>query len=277
MIAFRVVRHLLIVAAFCLAAVSVARAEEKPSGIPPVLEKLKQSGSVVEFMGNLYGLDGWLVHGKDGAAQYAYTTAEGGLLLGVLFRPDGTNATAEQVKALKARAEGGQNALPGAEKSVAAATKVEQLYAAVEKAAWAAVGAKEAPYLYVFMNTDCEHCHKLWSDLAPALQGGQIQVRLIPFGKVQRNREGGAALLSVDDPKLSWDLHIKGDKEALAPAKIKPGMLDRVDANTALYDSWKLAGVPFTLYRKPATGEIMALPGVPSNIMLVLADLMPAK
>jgi hypothetical protein len=99
-------------------------------------------------------------------------------------------------------------------------------------------------------------------------------VRLVPFGQIADNRETGAALLSVDNPGDAWNAFLKGDKSALAKDKIREGMLDRVDANTALFRDWKLQGPPFTLYRRPSDGQITAIVGKPGNTLEVLADLM---
>lgn len=248
------------------------------AALPPALQALKDGGATVDFIGHAYGLDGWrLVPKNGGDAKYAYVTPEGGFLLGVLLNPDGTNATALQLKALKEKLDGGQNALPGAEKTQADAAvpslKAEKLYAAVEKSGWARAGDEKAPYLYLFINTLCDHCQALWKDLEGPVKAGKLQVRIVPFGKLDANRDSGAALLSVDDPVAAWDAFIRGDQKALAKDKIKPGMAEKVDANTALFRDWDMQGPPFTIYRKPSDGQITVVAGQPENLMLVLADL----
>jgi hypothetical protein len=242
--------------------------------LPPGLQKMKDDGIAFDFIGHAFGLDGWRVFSKEGNASYAYTTPEGGILLGVLLDPSGKNVTGAQLKALKDIKNGGQGALPGAEQATAASARAEKLYAEVEQASWAAAGASTAPYLYMFINTECDHCYALWNDVQDAVQGGKLQVRLVPFGKVTANREGGAALLSVDDPLIAWRNHVADDDAALSPKKIKPGTLAKVDANTELFARWGLKGPPFVIFRRPADGQVMVVAGRPSNMMLLLADLL---
>lgn len=251
-----------------------ARAE---TPVPGALKKLQGEGGAVDFMGHAYGVDGWRITDKAGKPVYAYTTPQGGLIVGTLFRPDGTSETNEQLKALRDVMKGGQNALPGAAASKTASLKAERLYAAIESSGWTRAGDPAAPYLYIFINTNCDHCQRLWKDLEGPLRSGQLQVRLLPFGGVEENRFSGAALLSVDDPLAAWNAYIAGDKTALSKDKIKPGMLERLDANTALFRAWKMPGPPFTVYRKPADGEVTVIAGRPENTMLVLADLMKKK
>lgn len=240
----------------------------------PELQKFESEGGRIEFLGHALGLDGWLLLTKDGRAQYAYTSPEGGLVLGMLVNPDGTVETANQLKAYKAKMEGAQESLPGADKG---ASKAEQLYAAVEKSNWVALGNKDAPYLYMFMNVSCEHCQAFWKDLQRTVEKGNLQVRFVPFGKLAENNEGGAALLSVPDPAAAWQEYLAGKTEALGKDKISPGALDKVAANTALAEEWRLKGTPFTLYRKVDNGTVLAVVGRPANVMLVLADLLRNK
>jgi hypothetical protein len=241
--------------------------------VPPALQKFRDNGGTVDFMGHAFGTDGWRIVPKDGGeARYAYTTPEGGLLLGILLRPDGVSETNEQLKALKAKKEGAQEALPGADK--AAGSESEKVYAEIEKSGWARLGDEKAPYLYLFINTRCDHCQELWKDLEAPVRAGKLQVRLIPFGKIAENRDSGAALLSADDPLAAWTAFINGDQDALGKDKIKDGTLARVDANTALFADWKMQGPPFTVYRRPADGQVTVIVGRPENTMLVLADLM---
>ena len=242
--------------------------------LPPAIQKMKDRGGTVYFLGHSYGVDGWRItkDNDETKSMYVYVTPEGGVLMGILLRPDGTNETGAQIEALRAKMGGGQAAVPGADKS--SALKTERLYAEIEKAGWVRAGDDKAPYIYVFMNTLCDHCQEFWKELQDPIKSGKLQVRLVPFGQVEDNRLSGAALLSVDNPAAAWDAFIGGDKSALSKDKIKDGMLARIDANTALFRDWKLQGPPFTLYRKPSDGTLAAMVGKPDNTLLLLADVM---
>ncbi len=266
-------RNFLFTVLFVVMTVTAAFAQEgaAPAKRHPELDSFERMGGKVEFVGRSYGLDGWLLT-KNGESNYAYTTEEGGLVMGILLAPSGEYETAKQAQSKQARQSGDQSAVPGAEKTTQ--SKVERLYAEVEKAAWVRAGDENAPYMYIFINVSCEHCQEFWKDLSNPVKSGLVQVRLVPFGAIETNREGGAALLSVDDPAAAWKAYMDGDKTTLSKDKIKGDALKKIDANTALVKEWKLQGPPFTLYRHPSTGKLLALVGKPKNPMVVLGDLM---
>lgn len=260
-------------AALSLAAFpSFAQTQERP----PALKKFEEAGGTVSFLGSAYGTDGWLVKDARGGVQYAYTTPEGGLIVGMLFAPEGTSETKKQIEAYKLKtaapdrtaAEVLQTPIPKA-----ADSKAEQFYAEVDKAGWVALGRNsDAPHLYVFMNVNCDHCQAFWKDLESAVEGGRLQVRLVPFGESPQNRDGGAALLSAEDAGAAWRAYVGGDKSALSAEKAKTDAYARLDANTALAKTWKLREPPFTIYRRPGDGKVTAVVGRPANVLLLLAE-----
>ena len=256
-------------------ALSPAFAADAPVGMQPELKKFQDQGGTVDFMGHDLGVDGWLIMTPEGQRKYAYTTPEGGLIMGILVDQEGKIRTAEQIKAVQAKQAGQQISMPGAEKSTV--SKSERFYAEVEKSGWVALGSSDAPYIYMFMNVTCDHCQAFWNDLRPYVLSGTLQVRFIPFGQKGPNRKAGAALLSVDNPMAAWEAYLKGDTKLLGDDKIADGKMLRLDANTALFRDWKLGGPPLTVYRRPADGKIMILTGRPQNTMLLLADMLPKE
>lgn len=240
----------------------------------PELDKFRKDGGEVEFIGHAFGLDGWLLTRKDTPPRTAYTTVQGGLVLGQLVNPDGAVETMSQLHALKAKMEGSQEALPGAEEAQSTASKSERFYAVLERrAAWAQAGQNDAPYLYVLMNVNCDHCKEYWKDLAPAVKDGRLQVRLLPFGQAPANREGGAALLSSADPATAWSEYIDGKTASLGKDKIVDGALAAIDANTKLVQEFGIGQSPFTIYRRPDDGKLTVIPGKPGNMMLLQSEL----
>lgn len=239
----------------------------------PGLKKFIEEGGKVDYLGNLYGLDGWVVSMGEAEPRTVYTNKQGAMVMGILMSADGTVETQKQLVGLKNRIEGSQTAMPGAEKSNGA--KVERLYAEIEKANWLKIGAEDAPYIYVIMNVNCDHCQNYWKDLQPQIKAGRVQVRLLPFGKADANRDGGAALLSVANPGDAWLEYIGGKTELLAKDKAVIDRYGDIDANTALVNKWKLQGTPpYTIYRKRSDGKIVAIIGRPKNMMLLQADLL---
>lgn len=258
-----------LLAVFLLAFSAASFAKEPPRH--PVLHLFEAKGGKVDFLGHAHGLDGWIVINPQGAAQYIYTTPDGAFLEGMLFDPGGMSVTVKQLKSYRQKISGSQEALPESEQL--SAQKDEKLYAEAEKARWIPVGGDKAPYLYIFMNVTCSHCQELWKDLDSFVADGKIQVRLIPYGATEQNRDAAAALLSAENPAEAWRAYIAGNKEILAKDKIKGDAYLKVDANTAIVNNWKLPGVPFTLYRRPSDGIISAVVGKPENTMLLVAEL----
>lgn len=261
----RVLQVLLVAGLFFATSASFAQKTEQH----PVLQKFEAEGGKVDFLGHAYGMEGWIVFNPKGGVHYVYTTPDGALLKGMLFAPDGTLETAKQIKAYKERTEGVLASVPGADKS---SLKSEKFYAETEQSGWVGLGSTTAPYIYVFINVNCDHCLAFLKEIDSAVTGGKIQVRLVPYGAVEANRDGGAALLSAEHPDIVWPAYLAGDKTVLAKDKIKPEAYLKVDANTKLVKDWKLSGPPFTLYRRPADGVVTAIAGRPENTMLLLSE-----
>lgn len=256
-------------------AVSAAAAKQGTYGqLHKAFAEFEKQGGFIDYLGREGSLDGFTLVTPDQQLKTIYLTPDGYLVMGILLDKNGDNATARQLAAYRARLDGGQQALPGAEKATTV-SKAEQVYATVEKAGWVRVGREDAPYIYMFVNANCDHCKAMFKDLQPAVKTGQLQIRLIPFGSADANRTGGAALLSVDDPGAAWLQYIDGNTAALGADKIKPGAADQLAANTQLVKDQGIKGPPFTLYRRPADGIITGIVGRPANTMALMADLLP--
>ncbi len=237
----------------------------------PALTDFQKEGGVVEYLGREGSLEGFALITKDQNLKTVYLTPEGTMVMGILVDDTGANLTAAQLRAYQQRLEGDQAALPGAEATDV--SKAERVYAAAEKAAWVSVGESDAPYVYMFLNVNCDHCKAMFRDLQGAVTSGQVQLRLLPYGTADANREGGAALLSVADPAAAWLAYIKGDQTALSADKIAPGSLEKIAANTALVSAQKIKGPPFTLYRRPSDGVVTGMVGRPKNPLALVSDL----
>ena len=136
------------------------------------------------------------------------------------------------------------------------------------------VGVPDAPYIYVYINANCEHCQSLWRTFKGSVDKGMLQLRLIPAGEKEDNREAGAAMLSVENPGQAWQEYMDGKRGALDKNLIRGDAVERLTANTKLTKKWKLPQIPLTVYRKVTDGTVMVVPGQPSNPMLIMPDLM---
>jgi hypothetical protein len=240
------------------------------------LQELEDKGYSIAYLGDDFGLDGWVIVSEEGQAQYGYSNSEGAFVLGMLFDPEAQLHTAKQLQAYRdLRREGGQAALNLSDRVQQSAAPVsEKIYADVERAKWFSAGKADAPYIYTFINPTCDHCHDFWTAHMKALvDQGALQIRFIPFGSTDANRDQSAVLLSSENSEALWRKFAAGDQAALAKTgDIPEGLYQAVDFNTEVFKKWDLPILPFTIYRAPVDGEIKVIAGVPENSMMLLAD-----
>ncbi len=266
-----------LVLACAFAAMLVVSAQASHAAEPrkhPILQEYVVRGEAdVEYLGYERGMHGWLVRSGT-QVQYAYQNDEGALIMGILFGDDAKQSITERQLRAYRKGETGEN--PASAAADAASGKppggAEAFYSAVEEANWVRLGDATAPAMYVFINPTCQHCKEYWEKLKPSVESGILQVRLVPFGRLESNRVSSAALLSVDKPDDAWSAWIDGDESALAPDKAADGALEKVDANSDLATKWELPTPPFSIYRSPADDKIKVVVGLPENMMLMMAD-----
>ncbi len=239
-----------------------------------LLRTFEEKGGVVNYLGHSHGLDGWIIRGPEGSAQYAYTNKEGATLLGMLFSSDAKMVTKTQIHSYIARQEGSQAAIPGAELSHL--SNAERVYADIEgRSNWIQLGKKEAPYIYTFVNPHCDHCHDFLNKVMPHIDSGKLSVRLIPYGTHPENKLGAQILLSEEKP-LSAIISLLKGKNKLGEDqknKIKPDAETKVLLNNFFAQELVPNAPPFTIYRKVTDGSLSVISGIPKNLISLLADL----
>lgn len=142
------------------------------------------------------------------------------------------------------------------------------LWAKLEKSTWIAEGAaKPRRVVYVFTDTECPYCHKLWLASQPYLMRGQLQIRNIIVAVIgPESLPRGAAIVASGDPVAVWRKH----ELAFGHSPIKPldtvpvALRARIDANTALLKSIDSFGTPAIVYRDHQ-GKIRMVIGSPNE------------
>jgi Protein-disulfide isomerase len=134
------------------------------------------------------------------------------------------------------------------------------------KASWIAEGSTHPQRIvYVFTDTECPYCHKLWQATQPMLAAGSVQVRHIIVAVIApASRHRAAAILDARDPAAALRLHESTfEHSAVQPeAKVPPATATRIAANTALMEKLGIEGTPATVYRD-ANGSLRILAGLP--------------
>lgn len=153
----------------------------------------------------------------------------------------------------------------------------EATWAELGKASWIAEGAsKPKRIVYVFTDTECPYCHKLWLATQPLLAGGDVQVRHIMVAVIApQSLNRAAAILDASDPKRALHQHENtfGHSIVQPLASVPAATEKRIAANVALMQKLGIHGTPATVY-KDASGKIrMARGMLPDNrLKSIFAD-----
>lgn len=260
----------------------------KEPAMPAPLEAMAKEGAQLRYMGNEAGLDAWIAI-QNGQEQYFYVTPDREyVLLGLLFDKTGKMITLQQVATLQQQGDNVLDVLK-AEKpaEIASVTdnvkegdiaKVlkspsEQLYSDLEGSNWVRLGNQAAPHIYMFIDPQCPYCHDFMKSLRKDIEGGKIQVRMIPVGFRDETRAQAALLLALPDPEARWFRHLDDDKEALP---VTPGINEQgVERNMAIMQSWKLNVTPLTVYRA-RDEKVKIVQGRAKDVSTLLGDVKPA-
>lgn len=136
------------------------------------------------------------------------------------------------------------------------------------KSTWIAEGStKPKRIVYVFTDTECPYCHKLWLASQPLLVGGDVQVRNIMVAVIApQSLYRAAAVLDSSDPLATLRQHENSyGHSSVAPAKtVSAATAKHVAANIALMEELNIHGTPAVVY-KDSTGKVRMLSGMPSD------------
>lgn len=281
---------------------SPAYAGDAEPVLPAPIQALVDDGAQIRYLGNDLGMNGWVTM-KAGQEQYFYATPDGqAILSGILFNAKGDAITLQQINALRKNEGEPLDRLAGYvpttdKKEVAAAvtdtsanplpdfkdpatllktavkSKGEQLYEGAVSANWVALGNKEAPTIYTFIDPECPHCHDLIQDIRKSgfLENGSLQLRLIPVGVLsEASLKEAAYLLASPTPQQDLYSHLDGNSKAL--------MVDSnantqgVERNMKLMQDWNLEVTPFSVY-KAKNGKVKILQGRPDNLKKIITEL----
>ncbi len=278
--------------------------EKKEPEMPAPIQTLVEGGAQVRYLGREGGLDGWLAL-KGGQPQYFYVTPDlQTIIMGVMFNAKGDVITMKQINDLRGKEGPALDALAGYPepekpdmkaalatelgatpdfenpdtlmKAATASSKVsksDKLFTAVSEANWVAIGQKDAPAIYSFIDPECPHCHDLIKDVRKSglLEKGDLQLRLIPVGLIsEESLQEAAFLLAAPNAQELLFKHLDGDAKALIPTE--DINTQGVQRNMSLMQEWKFDVTPFSVY-KTAAGEVKILRGRPENLKKLAAEL----
>jgi thiol:disulfide interchange protein DsbG len=139
------------------------------------------------------------------------------------------------------------------------------------KVTWVAEGAKQPKRIvYVFTDTECPYCHRLWEAVTPRLEKNGVQVRNVMVAVIAPQSEPrAAAVLQANDPGATLGEHERSfGHSTVAPLKHVPEDVRRkLDGNAAMMDALGIAGTPAVIYRDDK-GKVRRVDGMPPEELL---------
>jgi len=277
----RLFRCFALMAMVIVFAVNPVRAQESLPELPAPIQNLVDEGAQIRYLGQEHGFDAWITI-KNGQEQYFYVKPDrSAFVMGLLFDKSGELVTLDQVANL--RGENGDELLdqlasevpdnmPG--NSAAFQSPSERLFADIQNSNWVALGSRDAPVVYSFIDPQCPHCHAFIQDLRDnnMLEQGKVQLRMIPVGFKDETRAQAAFLMAAPNPGERWMRHMDGDETAL-PAKADINQ-QGVQRNLSVMQAWEFNVTPMIVYRAK-DGSVKLVRGRPQDINALVADLNP--
>lgn len=139
------------------------------------------------------------------------------------------------------------------------------LWADLGKATWVAEGATQPKRIvYVFTDTECPYCNKLWKATQPLLANGNVQVRHIIVAVIApKSVNRAATILDAPDQKAVLHQHENsfGHSTVQPTANVPAAIMKQIGANEQLMHKLGIQGTPATIY-KDAAGKIHMAQGM---------------
>lgn len=143
----------------------------------------------------------------------------------------------------------------------AAAVSVEAI--AAQAKGFTVGQAMSSRVVYVFFDPQCPHCAALWMAAKPLKS--QARFVWIPVGLLNdKSSVQGALLLASKDAEATMDAHeasLRGGTGGIPATGATDEMKAAVDANTKLFNSFGLEGVPAIVAKHGKSGQLVTRAG----------------
>lgn len=220
---------------------------------PAVIQHLERNGSlIVEKFAAAGKLTGWVVE-NSGDRRIFYTTADGYLLSGDVFTPEGVSASVLD----HARIAPGQ---PGGAQEKA--WKLAESAATYFREPGSKPGSKRV--VYVFIDFSCPYCKRTWESVPTLTKDSGVEVRWIPVSALSHNpRAAELFFLSKSRSEAQSAFVAISNRMVQANASVE----ERLQVNKKVMEEVGARGVPVVLF-KDAGGVPRALVGAPQDVVL---------
>jgi len=157
-------------------------------------------------------------------------------------------------------------------KTAAASKREVSLPAVAAEAKGFSVGAlMSSNTVYVFFDTQCPHCGKLWQASEPLQR--KVKFVWIPIGMINATSKAqGAALLTAANPAALMTEHeaslLAGQGGMAASSSVNPEIEQAIKNNTQLLNSFGAESVPFIVAKNMKSGQTVSREGAMSTVAL---------
>jgi len=252
-----------------------------PPPDPPAIHQLRARGLEVKAAGILgHDVRFWLVRDKGGRLALVATTAEGFLIRGKIYAPDGTlNLDTEGNPPLFLKEDEGRQHglswLTGLPKTAATdfkwqtpQSRSDSKASAFKGTVWDQLGhatvveegGAGAPLVYIFIDPYCPYCHQQWQTLREKVRLGTLRVRWVPVAVLAESQSnpgvvGGLLTNPTAETLAGWmrDRRVRPDVSEVAKRAMAPNMV--------LFQALKIPSVPALIYKDRA-GKLITRAGV---------------
>jgi thiol:disulfide interchange protein DsbG len=233
----------------CLTLPGSALAQNEKAVYPAPIRALKADGiSIRASMPAPAGFQGFIGEYR-GQPMPVYLLPDGKhVMVGSLFDVNGKDLTSES---FASHARTGMN---------------KNIWAQLGKATWIAEGSPEAERIvYVFTDTECPYCHRLWHAIRSQVEKGQVQVRYLLVAVIKRQSLPRAVtVLDAPDPLAALTRNERDfrDSPIKLASSIPATTRAKIGANIALMNQLGIHGTPGIVY-KDAQGHVQKIIGMP--------------
>ena len=215
---------------------------------PAVIAALRAKGARVLALGERGGLDGHFVELGDGDAYGLYLTPDGHAVAGLLYGPDGSLLTGDQIAVA-----GGQrnptDVVPTDDPALLAHAYDEGRAVPAAEALFERSGAAfgftlghTGPLVVLFADPGCRWSRSAVARLGGPALDGRLRLHVVPVGVLgAASAREAVAIASAPDPAMAWfeGTDVAGSAEGGR----------RIARNNGLFDAWGLGSVPLIAWR----------------------------
>ncbi len=143
---------------------------------------------------------------------------------------------------------------------------------------WFVDGKDSAPHkAYILVDPNCIYCHKLYQEVFPMIDSGNLQVRWVPVGFLKESSSGKSAALiqaSLTKDAKAADLLLRQDELDFDSQNEEGGIpvlkssdkdaqqaFDAVKSNTQFFSKYGFQGTPTLIYIDNTSHEASYFPG----------------